>query len=211
MAVMNVQSTNEGLDDLTYYIVPESWYRKAWCSLLKPGVNIPVDWREQVGALEAVQPWWDKSCGLDTSNMDWVGRPPSTKPTTAVHGDNYYFVGKNAWGVLENKFSKSGDSAHGVACRVVSWPLQDSRLAVQLPNGERIPIPGSGRFAYETSLEKADGAVRMDDESVRNHDCAEGLERESKNNGTRQSYFPINCLTLNFRSSECCQYRGRRR
>ena len=58
MNVMNVQSSSKGLDDLLFYIVPATWYRKAWQCLLKPQMaHIPDDWREQIGELPAVEPW----------------------------------------------------------------------------------------------------------------------------------------------------------
>lgn len=168
MTVMNVQSSSKGLDDLLFYIVPANWYRRAWRSLLRPQTNIPLDWREQIGDLPAVKPWFhgeqengdklvqQKADVLKEIKSVWKQPVSATeKRLTKVHEKDYYFVGQNTWGVLENKFGKNA-SADGVACHVVSFPQEDSRLAVNLPDGQRISIPGSGRFAYEQSLAKED-------------------------------------------------------
>ena len=178
MTVMNVQSTSKGLDDLLYYVVPATWYRQAWRLLLKPGSDIPADWREQIGELDPVRPWWD-GAGEDDQEVNQQKadvmkemRSAWKQPSSATaakhpkkeHEKDYYFVGQNSWGVLENKFGKASGSADGVSCHVVSLPSQDSRLAVNLPDGQRIAIPGSGRFAYEESLDKDGDADKTMDE-----------------------------------------------
>ena len=171
LTVMNVQSSNKGLDDLLYYIVPAPWYRKAWQLLFRPQSVICADWREQIDDLPAVRPWFQDEQQEDNGDVQKqkanVSREIHTAwkqtATTAgktfekKHEQDYYFVGQNTWQLLENKFGKNA-SADAVSCHVVSFPSHDSRLAVNLPNGKRIPIPGSGRFAYEESLTKGGDA-----------------------------------------------------
>lgn len=172
---MNVQSTNKGLDDLLYYIVPATWYRNAWQCLLNPQSVIAENWREQVGDLPPVKPWFHDSEQQQGSNdvqqqkanvlkeMQTAWKQPTAAAAAAAanrtekkHEKDYYFVGQNTWELLANKFGKNS-SADAVACHVVSFPSQDSRLAVNLPDGTtRIPIPASGRFAYEKSLNNKD-------------------------------------------------------
>lgn len=176
MTVMNVQSSSKGLDDFLYFIVPAAWYRKAWCLLLKPGVDIPEDWRERIGELEPVRPWWEgagqadddpvaqqKATVMNEMRSAWknpASYSAASNRAQKIHGKDYYFVGQNAWGVLENKFGKA--AADGVSCHIVSLPSQDSCLSVNVPDGNRVPIPGSGRFAYEASLEKEDNGDEND-------------------------------------------------
>ena len=177
---MNVQSTNKGLDDLLYYIVPAAWYRQAWRLLLKPQSVVSPDWREQIGDLPPVKPWFhdepaegsapqqQKAVVMKELHSAWKQTTTTTgKSLTKKHQQDYYFVGQKTWEVLENKFGKNA-SANAVACHVVSFPSLDSRLAVNLPDGARIAIPGSGRFSYEQSLDK-DGDLdeTMDSVSVR--------------------------------------------
>lgn len=177
MTVLNVASSNKGLDELIYYIVPASWYRKAWRLLLRPQAEtIPSDWREQIGELPPVKAWWNGENGDDHRSNDeeqsqkkaslmkelhstvWKQNKTTTgKRLNKAHEKDFYFIGNHAWTVLKNKFGNA--SEEGVACHVVSFPSNDSRLAVNLPDGSRIAIPASGRFAYEQSLLDDDEAM----------------------------------------------------
>jgi hypothetical protein len=97
---------------------------------------------------------WNKAT-LNTSQLTTTTTAPATT-TTKKHHKDFFLVGKNAWTLLMNKFGTSDVSASDaqVECHVVSFPTQDSKLAVNMPNGtERIPIPASGRFSYEHILE----------------------------------------------------------
>jgi hypothetical protein len=179
MDAMNVQSSSTGLDDLIFYIVPAIWYRKLWRLVLRPLGNAPADWREQIGGLPPVIEWWEKSPtkkavpaeqhpatqqnGLVLQELHSVWKRDKTttagKHPQKTHEKDYYFVGKNAWTVLQNKFGTADNT--GIPCHCVSFPSQDSRLAVNLPDGTRIPISGSGRFAYEESLMKEEDAEEV--------------------------------------------------
>ena len=168
MKVLNVQGSSRGLDNLLYYIVPAAWYRKAWRLLLSPQSVIAEDWREQVDDLPAVKPWFfdeqeddvhkQKADVLKEMHTAWKQKKTTAgKRFQKKHEEDYFFVGQNTWSLLGNKFGRNA-AADAVACHVVSFPSKDSCLAVNLPDGTRIPIPGSGRFAYEKSLNSDDVA-----------------------------------------------------
>jgi hypothetical protein len=182
MDAMNVQSSSTGLDDLLFYIVPATWYRKLWRLLLQPSQldKVAADWREQIGGLPHVKKWWEdgsatnkvapeqhpatqqKGLVLQELHSVWKRDKKTAHATRKTHEKDYFFVGKNAWTVLQNKFGTADNT--GIPCHCVSFPSQDSRLAVNLPDGTRIPISGSGRFSYEESLmkeEEAEDVVRF--------------------------------------------------
>ena len=170
MQTMNVQSSGKGLDDLLFYIVPVDWYRRVWKLLLQPNANVPDDWRDQMDDLPDVQPWYhhESNAVTNETKSPW-GSPTTAGKSSKQHEKDFVLVGSNVWGLLSNKFG-SGDSA--VACHVVSLPSQDSSLAVNLPDATRIPIPGSGRFPYETFLQQQDEDDKDDvamQDGVRRH------------------------------------------
>lgn len=194
MTVLNVASSSKGLDELIFYIIPAAWYRKAWRLLLRPlqVETIPADWREQIGELPPVKAWWNgehdggnggenhrdddgkndkdqtqkKGVVLNELRSAWKqDKTTNGKTVNKTHEKDFYFLGEHAWTVVKGKFGNA--SEEGVPCHVVSFPSKDSRLAVLLPGGagHRIPIPPSGRFAYEESLSKED--EEMEDVSTR--------------------------------------------
>lgn len=170
--VMNAMSnpTREILDKLKFYIVPKSWFLKAWPLLTaQTHDNIKDGWREEIGTIHVgeltnvereVSSSDDESAERQKKRFEQLhlrmakSRQQAVMKTGLEHTKDYFFLGPSAWLLVKEKFGFDG---YELARYCVSNGA--SVLSVQLQAEESegntatlIEIPPSGRFAYEKIL-----------------------------------------------------------
>ena len=176
-----------GADPLNFYIVPASWFVKAFPILTARSPNgISDNWREQIGRIANVE--LINVTGREvSSDDDEVGkaggvsdvqkkrfelmhrkivqnRQQSTMKNGLVHKKDYFFLGPSAWMLVKEKFDFDG---YELSRPVISAPNTRNTIAIQLREEESegfastIRIPASGRFAYEKTMTKLDSNTSL--------------------------------------------------
>lgn len=185
---MNVMSSQpqSGEDLLNFYIVPASWFRKAFPILTARSPDgISNNWREQIGAIsnmELINIVEREVSSDDEETKKPIGvsdvqkkrfesmhrrivqnRQQSTMKAGLVHKKDFFFLGPSAWMLVKEKFDFDG---YELSRPVVPTGNSQNPVAIQLREEESdgnvvnlIEIPGSGRFAYEKFVSKTDSSI----------------------------------------------------
>jgi hypothetical protein len=167
--------TEVSLESLQYFVVPASWFTKAWPLLTTRSPDgIQEEWRDQVGRIQNAE-LLDQNAqnAVSSSDEDDTNNSPerqkkrfeklhlqmarnrqqSVMRSGLTHMKDYFFLGPSAWMLVEEKFGFDG---HELGRSCVFTGTGNNVLAIQLQETEveenqsrLIPIPASGRFAYE--------------------------------------------------------------
>ncbi|KAL7566209.1 hypothetical protein ACA910_011279 [Epithemia clementina (nom. ined.)] len=167
--------------NMKYYLISAQWLRKAWSHVLKPPSRISKSWVDLVGRIDNSSLVVESNSGSDgvAHHPHHLQQQSAGVPTNGggggeglqggsislrkdlIHEQHFYLVGSQAWLLLSQKFGYT----HVCSAVVRVHKTNDSKLAVDLfsddssfsivSNGQEslIPIPASGRFPYERSLE----------------------------------------------------------
>lgn len=147
MQAMNAFSARK-LDPLNFYVITSDWMQKAW-PLLTLASSSTDTWRSDVGRIENQRLLVDHEVSDDENRPQQRAKPRMRRD--AVHERDFLLLGANAWLLLREKFGFDVE----LPCRCVPMPGYNSVAAIELPvEGPplTIPIPASGRFAYEHVL-----------------------------------------------------------
>jgi hypothetical protein len=165
--------TDISLESLQYFVVPASWFLKARPLLTTRSPNgIQEEWRDQIGMIQNVE-LLDQNAqnAVSSSDEDDTNSPEIQKKrfeklhlqtrnrkqsvmrSGLTHTKDYFFLGPSAWMLVKEKFGFDG---HELGRYCVFTGTGNHVLAIQLQEPEveehqsrLIPIPPSGRFAYE--------------------------------------------------------------
>ena len=174
--VMNAMSSPSllTLDSLKFYIVPKSWFLKAWPLLTaKTHHNINNGWRESIGRIQngellnverEVSSSEDENATADRQkkrfeqlHLRMQNNRQRVMKTGLEHTKDYFFIGPSAWLLVKEKFGYDGyELARSCSSSIVNGART---IAIQLLAEESdgsatsITIPPSGRFAYEKILQ----------------------------------------------------------
>lgn len=185
MNEMSGQSRPEG-DPLNFYIVPASWFVKAFPILMARSPDgISDNWREQIGRISNVEliNVTGREVSSDDDEMGQPGedeldiqkkrfelmhrkivqnRQQSTMKHGLVHKKDFFFLGPSAWMLVKEKFDFDG---YELSRPVVPAPNTRNTIAIQLRDEESegyvstlIRIPASGRFPYEKVISRLDSS-----------------------------------------------------
>ena len=184
---MNAMSGQSGAgeDPLSFYIVPGSWFVKAFPILMARSPDGILDnWKEQIGRISNVEliNVTGREVSSDDDEMCKTGgvtdvqkkrfelmhrrivqnRQQSTMKHGLVHKKDYFFLGPSAWMLIKEKFDFDG---YELSRPVVPAPNTRNTIAIQLRDEESesyvsslIRIPASGRFAYEKVISTLDSS-----------------------------------------------------
>jgi hypothetical protein len=180
---MNVMAdqTPASLESLKFYIVPASWFLKAFPMLTVRSPDVVQEgWRNQVGRIQNsdlmnVEREVSSSDDEDSSGNNTErqkkrfellhlrmsrNREQSTMKQGLVHEQDYFFLGPSTWMLVKEKFGFDG---YELVRSCVSTGTNQNALAIQLQAEESednkpmlIDVPASGRFAYEKVVPKED-------------------------------------------------------
>jgi hypothetical protein len=181
----NVQSQS-AKEPLNYYIVPATWFSKAYPILIsKTSDGIGDRWKEQLGRISNSELMNvverenssddDETGSLNPCNVLEVQKKrfdlmhrrirenqrQSIMKPGLVHARDFFFLGPGAWALVKEKFDFDG---YELARPVV--PSPQNTLAIQMMQEESegntatmICIPPSGRFPYERVTAEASSAT----------------------------------------------------
>jgi hypothetical protein len=182
--VMNAMADHTQCDSLKFYIVPASWFLKAWPLLTARSPDgVQEGWRESVGRIQNAELM---NVEREVSSSDDEGdgslnaaerqkkrfeqlhlrmatkRQQSNMKQGMVHKNDYFFLGPSSWMLVKEKFDFDG---HELGRSCVSTGSSQNTLAIKLQPEESednkpllIDIPASGRFAYEKVLPKEESS-----------------------------------------------------
>lgn len=186
-AMSNVHA-QAGKEPLHYYIVPATWFSKAYPVLTsRTSDGITDGWKEELGRIsnsrlmnvvERENSSDDEETGslnpcsvleVQKKRFDLMHRRirenqrQSTMKPGLVHARDFFFLGPGAWALVKEKFDFDG---YELARPVVAGP--QNTLAIQLMEEESegnkatmITIPPSGRFPYERVAAEAGSATAL--------------------------------------------------
>lgn len=166
--------TEVSLESLQYFVVPASWFIKARPLLTTRSPNgIQEEWRDHIGRIQNAE-LLDQNAqnAVSSSDEDDTNSPDRQKErfekmhlqmarnrqqsvmrSGLTHTKDYFFLGPSAWMLVKEKFGFDG---HELGRYCVFTGTGNNVLAIQLQESEveenqsrLIPIPASGRFAYE--------------------------------------------------------------
>lgn len=160
---------NGRLESMKYYVVSAPWLRKAWRSVLKPPARISQIWLENVGIIdnsnliELLSPLNDSKSPQHQQFAGDYGNGGTNGyqlRKDLQHEQDFYLIGSQAYLLLSQKFGVS----HDISAIVRMHTTNESKFVVDIYNHSNIriasnglnaliPIPASGRFPYETSLD----------------------------------------------------------
>lgn len=184
MNAMSGQARSES-DPLSFYIVPASWFVKAFPILMARSPDGILDnWKENIGRISNVE--LINVTGREVSSDDdeivkpgavsdvqkkrfellhrkiVQNRQQSTMKHGLVHKKDFFFLGPSAWMLVKEKFDFDG---YELSRPVVPTPNTRNTIAIQLRDEESegyvsslISIPLSGRFAYEKVISRLDSS-----------------------------------------------------
>jgi hypothetical protein len=170
--------TQNSLEDLRFFIVPASWFLKAWPLLTaRSPDSVQEGWREHIGRIqnsELMNVEREVSSSDDDdddgdSNLSAAERSKkrfsllhsrmarnmqqSIMRRGLAHKRDYFFLGPSSWMLVKEKFGFDG---YELSRSCVFTGTSQNTVAVQLEAAESeddkpmvIDIPPSGRFAYE--------------------------------------------------------------
>jgi hypothetical protein len=169
--------TQNSLEDLRFFIVPASWFPKAWPLLTARSPDgVQEGWRELIGRIQnselmnverevsssddddegdsnlSIAERSKKRFSLLHSRMARNRQQPIMRRGLA-HQRDYFFLGPSAWMLVKEKFGFDG---YELSRSCVFTGTSQNTVAIQLEAAESeddkpmlIDIPPSGRFAYE--------------------------------------------------------------
>jgi hypothetical protein len=172
-------------ESLKFYIVPVSWFLKAFPILTARSPEaISDNWKEQIGRISNAElmnvverevssddeePGAAKDGGVsDVQKKRFElmhrrivrSRQHSTMKPGLVHKKDYFFLGPSTWMLVKEKFDFDG---YELSRTCVETGGSQNTLAIQLREEESegniaslIDIPASGRFPYEKAVLKGE-------------------------------------------------------
>lgn len=172
MKTMNVfSSTNASeIREMSFFLVPTRWMQKSW-PLLSGHSFSSLNWIEEIGPIQNAVLMVENA---EISSSDEESNNDPQKPFMEKsrlrsrlekarlrreidHEKDYFLLGSNAWLILKSKFGCDLELER----KCVLWNRSESPIAVEvLPaeDGQRavyVPVPPTGRFAYEQVLSAA--------------------------------------------------------
>ena len=163
----------ESLGEAKYFMVPAAWMKNAWPLLTfnaSSGELPPSDWQTYVGQISCssllgsehsvVQQDFGSTDALSRTREAGERTAPSTSVALSMrHMQDYFLLGKNVWTLVRAKFGYDIE----IACPLVR---EANGLWVRMGGGNKVPVPGSGRFKYHEYFNEKMGAKSVSDDDT---------------------------------------------
>ncbi|KAL3943828.1 MAG: hypothetical protein SGBAC_002079 [Bacillariaceae sp.] len=167
--VMNAMSDPTDVDSLKFYIVPSSWFVKAWRLLgARSEDDIDAKWRDSIGSIhnsellniehEVTSDEEDPAEDQQKKDFEKLhlimakNRKEGKMKNGLEHTKDYFFLGASAWLLVKEKFGFDGYELERPCVANAGNSSLEIQLKLEESNGttpKLIEIPPSGRFAYE--------------------------------------------------------------
>lgn len=178
---MNAMSNPTDVDSLKFYIVPSSWFAKAWRLFnARSEDEIDENWRDNIGSIpnsellniehEVTSDEEDPADDQQKKRFEKLhlrmskNRQDGTMKNGLEHTKDYFFLGASAWLLVKEKFGFDGYELERVCVTNTGSNSLDIKLKLEESNGTTptlITIPASGRFAYEKVMNNKASTVAI--------------------------------------------------
>ncbi|CAJ1966950.1 unnamed protein product [Cylindrotheca closterium] len=166
---MNAMSNPTDVDSLKFYIIPSSWFVKAWRLFgARSEDDVDENWRESIGSIQNIEllniehevtsdeedPAEDQQKKMfEKLHLRMAKNLQEGKIMSELeHTKDYFFLGASAWLLVKEKFGFDGLELERPCVTNAANGSLEIQLKLEESNGttpKLITIPPSGRFAYE--------------------------------------------------------------